>query len=140
MDRQGWWAGPARRVTILCLATVAGLAACRRAAQEQTAVTGRSDSVAALDDSTSRPVIITLRRDSLRVVAGAPMDTVRARIDAALARLRETAEFEVLAVSPAILAVRVRARTAGGAPELAQALRAHPLVEASEIEGVARVR
>jgi hypothetical protein len=79
---------------------------------------------------------VTLRRDSLGLAADASSDSIRAVLERAVVRLRSAADFEVLAISPAILALQVRARTPNGSGSLAHALRRHPLVEAAEVESI----
>ena len=91
-------------------------------------------------DSTARPVVITLHRDSLGLAAGASVQQTSDAVNAAVAELRRLAPFEVLAVSPAILAVQVRPTAPMKAAVLVTALRRHRLVASAEIDVVVRVR
>jgi hypothetical protein len=119
------------------LALTAACSSARSGAEGQAADSGKA-SLDSVPDPALRPVVLILRRDSLRLQPNAPIDSVRSAIDRAVAELRRTAEFDVLAVSPAILAVNIRARGGRAPADLATTLRSHPFVASAEVEGYAR--
>lgn len=133
------WSRPSAPLLVV-VAALSGAACESSAAKGTTDSTAPASTAAVAPDTLWRPVLLTLRRDSIAWPGGAPMDTVRARIDRAIERLRSNAEFDVLAVSPALLVVRVRAKVAGGAPALAESLKTHPLIEATRIEDAGQPR
>jgi hypothetical protein len=90
-------------------------------------------------DSTVAPVIVTLRRDSLGLDAQAATPVVTARIEAVLPRLRSVADFDVLAISPTILAINVRPKVPMTSTDFIAALRTHPLVSSIERSAVSRI-
>lgn len=91
--------------------------------------------VGGLADSSVRPVVLTLRRDSLGLAAGASTESTMAAIQRAVGELKRVADFEVLAISPAILAVNVRAVRPADARLLAGIFRAHRLVASVGVAG-----
>lgn len=124
---------------------VAVLAGCARAgsgdgasADDSAMKTADSPQVRPVD-STAAPVVITLRRDSLGIAPQESMQQVTARIEGALPRLRNVADFDVLAISPAILAVNARPKAPMTPDNLIAALRTHPLVQSVERSAVQRV-
>lgn len=98
-----------------------------------------ADSLAVQQADSAIHVMVTLRRDSLRLEVSQTPQQVSAQIDSALARVRQSIEFDVLAISPAILAANVRPRAPMSVADLVLRLRAHPLVAAAEPSGVIRV-
>lgn len=96
----------------------------------------------AMTDSAARPVVVTLRRDSLGLPADAPADSVIAAMRRMADSLQRVAPFQVLAISPAVHALQVRATDGetglGNARVLAARLREHPWVAAAEVEGIVR--
>ena len=84
------------------------------------------------------PVVITLRREQLGLPAGSQStDATIVAMQRAMRELATVAQFEVLALSPAILAVNVRAIDPPDAVRLAKLLSGHRLVASAEVEGMA---
>lgn len=83
-------------------------------------------------------VVITMRRESLGVKSDAPLVTVRAAMLRGLEALKRATDFEILEVSPTILAARVRAPKGSNAAAVAARLRREPAVAAAEVEGFAK--
>lgn len=91
-------------------------------------------------DSTALPVVITLRRDSLGVDPAATTESLNRAIEAVVPELQAVMDFEVLAISPAILTLNVRPRAPFGPDDLVSALRGNRLVASVEVSRVRRVQ
>ena len=121
-------------------------AACSRSAPRNggdavdTARAGSDPPRVGVIDSTALPVIISFRRDSLGLPPGASMQRVDSAIAAVLPVLRRVVDFDLLAISPAILAVSVRPKPPMRPAELVAALRGHRLVADVEVSGIVRIR
>jgi len=83
-------------------------------------------------------VVVTLRRSSLGVAEGAPLDSLRAAMLRGLAALQRSVAFDIVDVSPVLRAARLRPVRGTDTAQLAALLRRESSVEASEVEGVAR--
>jgi hypothetical protein len=140
----------ARVVVVLALA---GIAQCRRgggvpndtaaaavtpAPVDSAGAAGRTPPAESLPARSRDLVVITLTRASLALPANAPLDSVRAAMLRGLEALKRAADFEILEVSPAIRAARVRAPKGSTASTLAARLRRESSVEAAEVEGFVR--
>jgi hypothetical protein len=82
-------------------------------------------------------VVVIFRRDSLHLPTGAPPDSVTATLQRAITTLQQTHRFEVIAISPSILAVKVSPPAGQDPRTLASALAREPRVAQAEVEGVA---
>ena len=88
-------------------------------------------------DLLPQAVVITFRQDSLHLRPGVSPDSVSATLQRVVAALQQSNQFEVLAISPAVYAVKVRPLGGGDPKTLAASLSRHPGIARAEVEQVA---